>query len=262
MKIKEFIRLLKRGLKASLADDELRTWFGVIRFLRQKKNIKTLNVNSSFCLKNTLEYNLKALNNIQVDFSMKRMKWLIFSVLAIETINYESKILFIGPRTENEILFLKALGYKNIFGIDIISYSPYISLGDMHKIPFEKNIFNAVICGWTLPYSVKPKIVVREILRVTQNNGIIAVGIEHVPPSSLKKMLKYKKMIKNDDLDPYEIASKRINTCNDVIKVFGQRHIKNVFFRHDAPLKNVNPSKIQNITGLASSQTMISFQKK
>lgn len=260
MKIKRAFKLIKQGIAASLSNDEIRTYVGLKRFTYFNKNVKTLKVNPALCLKNTLEYNLKALSNIQVDFSMQRMKWLIFSVLAIETTNYESKILFIGPRTENEILFLKALGYKNIFGIDIISYSPLITLGDMHDMPFRKNFFDIVICGWTLPYSTKPKIVINEILRVIKKEGIIAVGIEHVPVKTLAKMLKSRKLVKNDDLDLKELAKKRINTCSDIIKKFGRSNIKNIFFLHDAPLKTKKPKNIQKITGLASSQTMIAFQ--
>jgi SAM-dependent methyltransferase len=262
MKIKNIIKFIKQGIAASLANDEIRTWVGLKRFYYFKKNIKQFPLDSSLCLKNTLKYNLKALNNIQVDFSMKRMKWLIFSVLAIESTNYTSKFLFIGPRTENEILFLKALGYKNVFGIDIISYSPLITLGDMHKIPFKKSFFDIVICGWTLPYSTKPEDVINEILRVIKKEGIVAFGIEHVPSADLKKMLKSRKIVQSDELDLQEIAKKRINTCDDIIKKIGRNNIKNVFFNHDAPLKGRRPTEIQKITGLASSQTMISFQIK
>lgn len=262
MKIKNIIKFIKHGIAASLVNDEIRTWVGLKRFNYFKKNIKKFQIDSSLCLKNTLEYNLKALDNIEVDFSMKRMKWLIFSVLAIETTNYDSKFLFIGPRTENEILFLKALGFKNVYGIDIISYSPLITLGDMHKIPFKEDFFDIVICGWTLPYSTRPKDVINEILRVIKKEGIVAFGIEHVPSAHLKKMRKSRKIVQTDELDLQEIAKKRINTCNDIIKNFGRNNIKNVFFSHDAPLKEKRPTEIQKITGLASSQTMISFQIK
>ena len=94
---------------------------------------------------------------------------------------HKLKVLTIGPRTEMEIFHLIALGFKpeNIFGLDLISYSDYIKLGDMHEIPFDDNVFDVCISSWTIGYSTEPQKVVDEMCRVTKSNGLISLGYTH-----------------------------------------------------------------------------------
>jgi SAM-dependent methyltransferase len=261
-KIKNIYSFALKAAKSTLVNDEIRFWVGHGRFKKYKANIKILQAKSSKSVKNVTEYNLKAFDNIKTDFLMRRMKWLIFSALATETTSPDNNILVIGPRTENEILFLKGLGYNNVQGVDLISYSPWVKLGDMHNMPFPKSSFDVVLCGWTLPYSKIPQKVALEILRVTKQDGIIAVGLEHIPEKTLKKMKINFSRIKNSTLNPREIAHKRLNSCEDILGVFKKQNISEIYFRHDAPLKKVCPKRIQKISGLASSQVMICFRKK
>jgi SAM-dependent methyltransferase len=98
---------------------------------------------------------------------------------------YESaatlKVLTIGPRTEMEMFHLLALGFKpkNIYGLDLITYSDYIKAGDMHNIPYDNDLFDVVISSWTLLYSSSPQMVVHEMLRVLKPNGLMAIGFTH-----------------------------------------------------------------------------------
>ena len=50
---------------------------------------------------------------------------------------------------------------KNISAIDLISYSPWIDLGDMHNLPYKDNSFDIIICGWVIAYSNKKETTVR-----------------------------------------------------------------------------------------------------
>ena len=61
--------------------------------------------------------------------------------------NSEKIILSCGPRYESELFGFRSLGFKwkNIYAIDIFTYSPKIKLGDIHSINFsqvKKKIFN------------------------------------------------------------------------------------------------------------------------
>lgn len=261
-KLKIIYEIAKKISLSALINDEIRLWYGKIRFEKYKKHLRIYKDSKSQSVKNVTSYNAEALKDLTTDFYMRRMKWLIFSSLAIETVSPTSKILVIGPRTENEILFLKALGYKNVQGIDLISYSPWVELGDMHSMPFTNSSFDIVLCGWTLPYSKNPRKAASEILRVTKKGGVIAIGLEHIPSKLLNKMKNLFWKNNATDLNPREIAYKRLNSCKDILAVFERKKIENVYFRHDAPLRKEEPEKIQKISGLASSQVMICFRRR
>lgn len=243
-----------------LINDNIRYKIGLLRFYKNKKNIKFFQDSNTNFITNTVKYNFQALKNIKTDFQMQRIKWLIFGILANEFINQKSKILFVGPRTENEILFLKALGYANVIGLDLFSYSPWIKLGDMHKIPFSNSLFDAVICGWALSYSKKPNQVAKELLRVCKKGGVVGIGLEHIPRKELKIM---KKSISNKEVElcKSEIANKRINSVNDIFKMFNKNRKIKIIFNHDAPLAAMPSKKIQAITGLAKSQCIAVVRK-
>ena len=197
-----------------------------------------------------LSHNLSAFKNIAVDFSMRRMNMLINALTAVEKIHQDSKILIIGPRTENDIFILRGLGYMNLYGLDLISYSPLVKLGDMHNIPFCENTFDAVLCGWTISYSSNPLLAATEMIRVLKNGGLIAIGLEHVVFENQISKLREEYLVDLDD--PHS----RINTCKDIRDLFHSAELE-VYFSHDAPLKNLPPSEIEKITGLASSQVML-----
>src|SRR5688572_20896498 len=102
-----------------------------IYFVKVRRQLKTLHSEDAF--KTTVMHNMRSLYGAN-----NRMNLLLFPLSVIERLTAESRILVIGPRNENDLYSLVGLGFKlqNIVGLDLISYSPWIRLGDMHAIPF------------------------------------------------------------------------------------------------------------------------------
>ena len=117
------------------------------------------------------------------------------------------KVLTVGPRTEAEIFALVAAGFDpvNIRGLDLMSYSPKIDVGDMHDMPYEDDSFDIILLGWVLAYSNNPVKAVREARRVAKKDAVFAVGCEYSPLSF--EELKSKGTILGDDIKHYEKLS-------------------------------------------------------
>ena len=130
------------------------------------------------------------------------------------------KVLTIGPRTEAEIYALIACGFDpvNITGLDLISYSPFVDVGDMHAMPYPDNSFDVLVLGWVLAYSTNHEQAAREALRVTKPGGFFAIGCEYVPPNEEGGYNTKDKML--------------FNHTDDILGLFGDE-IEAVFFRHD-----------------------------
>lgn len=127
--------------------------------------------------KNTIMHNLDGI----CDLAVRRSYRLIRPVMTIDKVHKavgDLKVLTIGPRAEGEIYNLIGHGFKakNIRGLDLISYSPYVDLGDMHKMPYEDNSFDIIFIGWVLAYSDDRIKAAKEIIRVAKPGAIIAIG--------------------------------------------------------------------------------------
>lgn len=203
---------------------------GKIRFhYYTKVQGKVLTADSTDAIEMTVKHNIKALNV----FGLRRMDKIIKPLSVLENVSKDARILVIGPRNEDDILNLLAHGFnkKNITGLDLISYSPMIEIGDMHNTKFADSTFDVVICGWTLSYSNQPHKFAKEITRIIKNNGVIAIGVEY---STLTK--EDSKKIHNG----YALITQgfeRINSVNSILQLF-ESNIDHVFFNHDAPNKN------------------------
>lgn len=171
-----------------------------------------------------------------MQFFMKRFDKLIFSMMANERFNTDSKILIIGPRSESDILKLNSFGYKNIEAIDLLSYSPRIKVMDACNLLYDTNTFDCIFCGWVLPYIKNPQLIADNIFRVIKNDGMISIGIAY-----------------QDD--------KLINSLDSIKKLFKDK-IKNIFFQYDAELKHKSMIDIYKITEQESSSIIISFTVK
>tara|TARA_A100001011_G_scaffold272412_1_gene281711 strand:- start:625 stop:1395 length:771 start_codon:yes stop_codon:yes gene_type:complete len=149
------------------------------------------------------------------------------------------KILSIGPRTEGEILNLFSHGFKkeNVKGLDIISYSPWIEVGDMHNIPFEDNSFDIVICGWVIAYSNNKIKAASEITRVLKNNGIASIGVSYSPKTNEEIREERGYLI---------AAPERLNSANQILDLFDS-NIKKVFFTNDVEEDQVD-THVQIVT--------------
>lgn len=158
------------------------------------------------------------------------MNLLLRPVSVIETVPPDAKILVIGCRNEGDILLLMSLGFSasRIRGLDLISYSPLVDIGDMHSMPYSDGHFDVVVCGWTLSYSNSPSIAANEILRVTRHGGVVAVAVEYCTDTQGA-----------DELVGYSITEGRdrlLNSVQDLERLF-EPEIENMYFRHCAPAK-------------------------
>jgi SAM-dependent methyltransferase len=143
-----------------------------------------------------------------------------------------TSVLLIGPRNENDLLIASTyldLPLDCIRGLDLISYSKQVDLGDMHAMPYGDHSFDVVICGWTVSYSNAPQQLANEMIRVCKPGGLIAMGLEYstLDESDYQKLLGYSLAIPGVE---------RINSVAQINALFADQ-IDHVFFSHDAPLK-------------------------
>jgi SAM-dependent methyltransferase len=142
------------------------------------KAMETLDPANGQVHAHALEHNLSNLKKME---AVDRPSILVYPLRGIEYIlrNARSlKVLTVGPRSESEIFSLIAAGIspENITGLDLISYSDFVELGDMHAMPFDDRSFDIVIAGWVLAYSADNRKAADEILRVARPGAHIAIG--------------------------------------------------------------------------------------
>jgi hypothetical protein len=91
----------------------------------------------------------------------------------------EAKVLVIGPRNEAELLLFSLYGFplKNLTGVDLFTYSPLIQVMDMHDFNFPDNSFDVVYSSFVLRYSDNVKRAVSEMIRVSRDSALIAIGL-------------------------------------------------------------------------------------
>ncbi len=203
-------------------------------FIRVRKELKIWNGSEEkfVITKNnlsTIEHNLNGLHDVSGARSFRVIKPLsvIETYRALNTMpilggelhdldySCNAKVLSIGPRTEGEIFCLISHGFKpkNITGIDLISYSPYIDVGDMHNMKYDKDSFDIVICSCVLVYSKDPLLACSEILRVCQNGGLICLSQDTTPEAGkghLDSNLKQQTITIDDYLKLFSPYVKRV----------------------------------------------------
>ncbi len=131
------------------------------------------------------------------------------------------KALSIGSRTEMELLSLVGQGLKpeNVHGLDLISYSPWIDVGNAHDMPYDDNSFDVVVAGWVLVYSNDPGQICSEILRVARRGAAIAIGSTYWPED------------KRREEAPGRTAA-HYPLVEDVLAMF-EGHVEQVYVRHN-----------------------------
>lgn len=184
-------------------------------------------------LGNTVKYNQGALDHY---LSLDRIRITLNVVNSISTLGrnpHERKILLIGPRSETELYSALAAGFapSNISALDLFSYSPLVTPGDMHAIPFADDHFDIVFITCVLSYSKNVGKVASEVTRVLKDGGYVAfvepmhydfLPAEHKPDVP-------KPYDKADDLEP---APAFYGKVDDVLNLFGDR-VAEVNFRSD-----------------------------
>ena len=198
-------------------------------YCRLRGNLKTMDAENAFAV--TVKHNLRMLWK-----KLNRMNLLISPLSVLEQVDKNSRILVIGPRNEWDLFLLHQAGFEfdRCMGLDLISYSTKVVLGDMHSIPFSDGEFDVVLCGWTISYSAQPWLACDEIARVCKPRGTIGVSVEYfVGDESEERKATGGYVIQDSRLE------KRVNSSAQILAMF-PRHGK-VFFDHDAPLKRTVP---------------------
>ena len=171
---------LSRLFFALLHIDKLRFKVSQLRWRFLKKNLRVAQDMDLGVGRTTIEYNLGAFNNEEAAFGMAgRMALLLYPVAALcKDHLHSTKVLIVGPRTEDDILWAKSLGLFNTDGLDLFSYSPWIQAGDIHKSGIPSHSYDAVLLGWMISYSSQPQQVIDECLRILKPGGFLGIGIQ------------------------------------------------------------------------------------
>ena len=150
-------------------------------------------------------------NAIEHNFDPKRMFFpnlskrpdLISKLLSCEISIIQNasslKILLIGARTEAEIYSFRLCGFesRNIYAIDLATYTPLISTMNAEDLQFESDYFDVIILGWVLEFVHDINKVKSEVLRCLKSNGIIGIGAMFHPET--QDMDEYSKVKKHSD---------------------------------------------------------------
>ena len=123
-------------------------------FARLLRRMRVFRDPSDSVSANTVKYNMTAFSR---PLLLRRTRILLRPLSVIETLERDSAILVVGPRSEDDLLHLRSYGFRNVRGLDLLSYSPLIDLGDMHRMPYADSTFDAVLYGWVLVYSDDPE---------------------------------------------------------------------------------------------------------
>ena len=173
-------------------------------------------------IEHTIEYNRKQLLD---GAGMERPRLLIDVIKSLHHVAEhanEMKVLCIGPRSENELFMLMAIGFQppNIQGLDLLSYSEFVDAGDMHDMPYDDNSFDIIILGWVLGYSQAPERVAKEVMRVAKPGAVIAVGQECTPER------------RRTPLHGVSLNGYYFQHTDEILALFGD-NIYTTYFRHD-----------------------------
>jgi hypothetical protein len=189
-----------------------------------------------FACENAVHHNIRG---IRPTITSDRTLALLRPLSVIETVGRlrQARLLCIGPRSEGEILRAWAHGFalSNIKGLDLISYSPWIDLGDMHKMPYQDSSFEMMICGWVIAYSENRELAAREMVRVMRPGGIVAIGVEYGEESDDETIAKCGYLPGSQN---------RIQSVEQILSYFGDM-VDHIYFNHGI-VKGVN-SKLGNL---------------
>lgn len=195
-------------------------------FVRLRRQLRTLDSDNAFG--NTVMNNLKGLKHYN-----GRTDALIKPLSEIESMGADSRLLIIGPRNEHDLLSAIGHGFSRdrIRGLDLISYSPWIDIGDMHATRYADSSFDAVVVGWVLSYSRYPKRFADEMVRILRDGGLVAVGVEYSTLTEDDMIALSGYAVQETDF-----VAERINSTDQILALFGD-HVDEVYLRHDAPRK-------------------------
>lgn len=224
--IRRYKGLLRHTLDQLMLVDLVRYGVVALRFLwyvkvlRRLETLAATGTTDAAVAENTISHNLKGLR----DLAVNRSHLLVRPLSVIEALPVDARVLSVGPRTEGELMNLAAHGFswRHIHGLDLISYSPKIGLGDMHGTNYADDHFDAIVLGWVLAYSEDPERAAREMIRITRPGGIVAVGVEYSPQSQDQVIA---------EVGYLPGAKARIESCEEILSFFGSA-VDHVYCSH------------------------------
>jgi|AGTN01.2.fsa_nt_gi hypothetical protein len=180
---------------------------------------------------NTIKHNIASLKQ---SVGIDRPMLLLYPVLGLETVWKNAgnlRVLSIGPRSEMEIFSLLAGGFRaeNIKALDLISYSPYVDIGDMHAMPYEADSFDVILLGWVIAYSRDVSAMAREVIRCAADRAVVAISADYADEASIAAAAKDTSLV----LTPHTLENPTmVQTCQQLLAPFAG-HVGEVFFRHE-----------------------------
>jgi SAM-dependent methyltransferase len=179
----------------------------------------------------TIQHNLEGLfESAEID----RPKTIISPLNAIQKIykrRENLKVLSIGPRSEYEIFTLFAEGFReeNVFALDLITYSPFVDIGDMHASPYEDSSFDIIILGWVISYSKNWELLRKELVRISKPGAVIAISADYSSPET--------------NGERFNNQANHVQSSKDISDLF-QNDINKVFFKQDCEMPDVNTNTL------------------
>jgi SAM-dependent methyltransferase len=181
---------LRARLSASLykrSSLPFRTAFKLAAHVRTRRPFRQLVTGNedAFLTRHTVEYYAELWK-----FGYHRM-FDVVSHLDPELDRANLKVLSIGPRTEIELYYLWLIfGFEwdNIVGLDIVSPSPKIEIGNMgERLPFSDDSFDVVIASHCLEKSPDAGRTRDEIYRVIRAGGYVCAAGNRVTEEQLRQ---------------------------------------------------------------------------
>jgi len=240
----EDLKLISDHLKLNPGDlfhvPGVRSYMAISRLTKVgPENVRAHTAHSGAVIENTLHHNMKGLLEMK---AVDRPSLLIGPLMGIYYVMQNAsalKVLSVGPRSEAELMSLFAKGFlpENVVGLDLISYSDFVDLGDMHMMPYADNSFDVIILGWVLGYSSDCAQVAREVIRVAKPDAYVAVGCERNPRSAAELEAE----------SGYALPGTEFETTDQFLQLF-DGHIKSVPFRHDPDERTMD--QVSHVTAI------------
>jgi SAM-dependent methyltransferase len=171
----------------------------------------------------TINHNLTAFKYNGGYGAGQRMGLLIYPVVAYNTFylvnKSEQRVLLVGCRSEDDVFWMRAYGYRKAIGFDLFSYSKNVLVGDIHKTEFADESFNVVLLGWMISYTKDPAAVIKECRRILKPGGLLGIGIEHNPNQD------------NANILPPRVN--HLNSTSDIISLLNATIKHKVLFEYD-----------------------------
>ncbi len=189
-------------------------------FARVRHRLSTFGSHQS--VPGTVEHNLTGILMIG-----QRAAQLLSAVSMVEATR-GGRCLIIGCRNEDDLFVAKGYGFGSVTGLDLISYSPHVRVGDMHDLPFPDDSFDAVVVPYTLSYSNRPALAAAEFARACRAGGVIGIAIEYLPAQLVTAVSN---VHMHEAYQPYE---PRIDSAAELLALFDPAVVDSVVVRYDA----------------------------